>query len=73
MKYENNIKELESIVKKLSDEKMSVEEGLALYEKGIDLAKESLKELNTAKGKMEVLNKELAALEAEYGDDDYDE
>lgn len=73
MLYEKNIKELESIVKKLSDEKMSVEEGLTLYEKGIALAKESLKELNTAKGKMEVLNKELAELEAESGDDDYDE
>ena len=65
MNYEKNLKELESIVKKLSDEKMSVEEGLKYYERGISLAKESLNELNNVKGKMEILNKDLSALEAD--------
>lgn len=70
MKYEKNIKEMEAIVEKMSGEAMSVEEGLKLYEKGIFLAKESLDELNSLKGKMEILNKNLAALEAENDDDD---
>ena len=33
MDYETNVKELEKIVKKLSDEKLGVTEGLELYEK----------------------------------------
>lgn len=72
MKYEENIREMEEIVRKMSDENMSLDEGLSLYERGILLAKESLEELNGFKGKMEILNKNLAELEAETesGDDD---
>ena len=70
MNYENNVKELEKIVEKLSSEKISVEEGLKLYEEGIRLAQESLKELSSVKGKIEVLNKRLEELEAS---DDVDE
>lgn len=65
MNYEKNAKELEQIIKKLSEEKIGVEEGLALYGRGLELAKESIKELNEAKGKMEVLNKDLEKLQAE--------
>ena len=64
MNYEKNVKELEKIVEKMSSEKLSIEEGLALYEKGIALASESLKELNEVKGKIEILNKKLEDLEA---------
>jgi len=64
MNYEKNVKELENIVEKMSSEKLSMEEGLALYEKGIALATESLKELNEVKGKIEILNKRLEDLEA---------
>lgn len=73
MNYEKNIKELEKIVQKLSDEKMSVEQGLELYERGIELAKDSLKELNGVKGKIEVLNKELEKLEAEDEEEEDDD
>ena len=76
MKYEDNIKELEKIVEKLSTGKLSVDEGLALYQKGIELARESMNELNGAKGKIEMLNKELESLEAETeieSDEDDDE
>lgn len=62
MNYEKNIKELERITKKLSGEKMGIEEGLTLFEQGIVLAKDSLKELKELKGKMEILNKEMASL-----------
>ncbi len=75
MKYEENIREMEEIVRKMSDEAISVEEGLKLYERGILLAKESLAELNSYKGKMEILNKNLAELvaETECEDDDDNE
>ena len=70
MNYEKNVKELEAIVEKLSSEKVGVEEGLKLYEKGILLAEESLAELNSVKGKIEVLNKRLEELEATEDEDD---
>lgn len=70
MNYEKNAKELEQIIKKLSEEKIGVEEGLNLYEQGLKLAKESIKELNEAKGKMEILNKELEKLQVETELDD---
>ena len=72
MKYENNVKELEKIVQQLSTGKLSVEEGLALYQKGIELARDSLNELNSVKGKIDVLNKELEELElvAEIDEED---
>ena len=70
MNYQKNAKELEQIIKKLSEEKIGVEEGLNLYEQGLKLAKESIKELNEAKGKMEILNKELEKLQVETEVDD---
>ncbi len=70
MNYEKNAKELEQIIKKLSEEKIGFEEGLNLYEQGLKLAKESIKELNEAKGKMEILNKELEKLQVETEVDD---
>lgn len=70
MNYEKNAKELEQIIKKLSEEKIGVEEGLNLYEQGLKLAKESIKELNEAKGKMEILNKELEKIQVETEVDD---
>lgn len=77
MNYEKSVRELQEIVEKLSTEKISVEEGLALYEKGIALAMESLKELNEVKGKIEILNKKLEDLESmeeiEVDDDDDDD
>lgn len=77
MNYEKNVRELEEIVKKLSNEKLSMEEGLSLYEKGIALAGESLKELTTVKGKIEILNKKLEDLESmsevEIDEDDDDD
>lgn len=72
MKYEKNIKELESIVAKLSDDKLALEESIELYAKGILLAKESIIELDTLKGKIELLNKDLSKLELEIEDADDD-
>ncbi len=70
MNYEKNIKELEGILQKLSDEKLSLDECLKLYAMGVELARASLEELNNFKGKMEVLDKQLKELEITDEDDE---
>ncbi len=70
MKYEKNVKELENIVAKLSDEKLNLEESIELYSKGLLLAKDSIAELDALKAKIEILNKDLSKLELEIEDDD---
>ena len=76
MNYDKSIDELEKIVQRLSNEKMNLEEGLKLYADGIKIAKSALDELNSFKGSIEMLNKDLSALEAEFDetmDDDSDD
>lgn len=63
MNYEETITKLEEIVNKLNGEKIGIEESLSLYSEGIELAKKGLQDLNKFKGKIELLNKDLTALE----------
>ncbi|NCA91864.1 exodeoxyribonuclease VII small subunit [bacterium] len=70
MKYEKNVKELENIVAKLSDEKLNLEESIELYSKGLLLAKDSIAELDALKAKIELLNKDLSKLELEIDEED---
>lgn len=56
---EKDIKRLEEIAKKI-EEGVSLDEGLKLYEEGCKLAKNCLKELEKAKGKIIMVKKELA-------------
>jgi exodeoxyribonuclease VII small subunit len=69
MNYEKNIKELESILQKLSDDKLPLDDSLKLYAQGLEIARISLKELNQFKGKMEILDKQLKELEIENEDE----
>ena len=73
MNYEETIKKLEEIVEKLNREKIGIEESLALYSEGIELAKKGLDDLAKFKGKIELLNKDLSALDAPVEMDDDDE
>jgi exodeoxyribonuclease VII small subunit len=68
--YEKSIKELEDIVTKLGDENLGIEESIALYARGIELAKEGLGELGKFKSKIELFNKDLSKLEAEMDNGD---
>ncbi len=70
MQYEETIKKLQQIVSKLDDEKTGIEESLSLYSEGIALAKDGLAQLDKFKGKIELLNKDLSALETETDNDD---
>ena len=63
MNYEETIKKLEEIVAKLNKENIGIEESLSLYSEGIELAKKGLEDLGKFKGKIELLNKDLTALD----------
>ena len=65
MNYDKTIGELEKIVERLSNEKLDLEEGLKIYSEGIVVAKRALDELNSFKGTIEMLNKDLSVMEAE--------
>lgn len=65
MSYEKNAEKLEQIVKKLDNEKITLEESLKLYADGIKTAKDCLKELNDLKGQFELLNADMQKIEVE--------
>lgn len=65
MSYQKNIERLESIVKKLDNADVNLEESLSLYADGIKIAKESIKELNELKGQFELLNADMQKIEIE--------
>ena len=53
--FESSLKELESIVDKLEDENINLEDSVKSFEKGINLVKESQKELQNAELKIKKL------------------
>ncbi|MBE7032507.1 MAG: exodeoxyribonuclease VII small subunit [Ruminococcaceae bacterium] len=55
--FEENIKELESIVRKLEDGEVSLDEMLGLFEEGIRRTKECTSQLKKAEQKITVLMK----------------
>ena len=55
MDFENQIAELENIVRQLESESVSLDESLALFEKGVKLTKSCQKMLDEAEKKVSVL------------------
>ena len=53
--FESSIKELESIVKKLEDENINLEDSVKSFEAGINLVKECQKQLEKAELKVKEL------------------
>lgn len=64
---EQDIKRLEEIAKKLEDG-ANLDESLKLYEEGCKLAKNCLKELEKAKGKIIMIKKEFSEKEEKDGE-----
>ena len=62
MNFESDFKEFESIVKKLENPNLTLNEGVALFEKGVALLKDCYASLGEAKGKITVLTKELDSI-----------
>ena len=54
--FEEKMNQLETIVKKLDEEEVSLEESLELYQKGVELTAECDKILKNAELKVETLN-----------------
>ena len=59
MNFEDKLKELQTISAKMEDSNLSMSEGVTLYEKGVTLAKECYEELNSVKGKINVIKQDL--------------
>ena len=56
--FESSLKQLEELVENLESGEKGLEESLALFEKGVSLAKELTERLEEAKQKIEVLTRE---------------
>ena len=56
--YEDAIRELEQIVSKLSEGKVSLDESLALYTRGVELSNLCQKRLNEIEQKISIVNKD---------------
>jgi exodeoxyribonuclease VII small subunit len=69
--FEGAIAELESIVKKLEDGDLALEQSLALYERGVQLSRFCHARLEEAERRIEILNErgELKPAPASLGSD----
>jgi len=70
--FEAAIAELETIVKKLEEGDLPLEQSLALYERGVQLSRFCHTQLEQAERRIEILNErgELKAAPASFGADD---
>lgn len=59
---DEKIEELEKILEKLEADGVSVEDGIALFEKGIAVTKECLESLSRTKGRITELKKQMDRL-----------
>ena len=65
MDFEEKIKELQNIASKMEDSSLSMSEGVKLYEQGVLLAKECYEELNSVKGKINIIKQDLEKFKEE--------
>lgn len=62
MDYEESLKELELIIAKLESGEVKFDEATKLFERGAQLSKDLLKNLEQVKGKVTVIRQELDEL-----------
>lgn len=65
MDLEKKLKEIEDIASKLESPDLGLDEGIKLYENGIKVAKDALAELDSVKGRVNIIKKELDAYKEE--------
>ena len=59
MNFEEKIKKLQEISSQMEDENLKLADGIKLYEDGVSLAKECYEELNSDKGKINIIKQDL--------------
>ena len=62
MKFEKNLDALESIVQKLEDKSITLDDGIELFENGLKLTKDCLADLNASKAKITLIKEEMGKL-----------
>ena len=72
MEFEKLLIELQQVVDKLDNPQTGLDEGIALFNRGIELSKQCMQLLNESKGKVSLLKKELDTVTAEAFDVDGD-
>lgn len=70
MEFEKLLIELQQVVDKLDNPQTGLDEGIALFNRGIELSKQCMQLLNESKGKVSLLKKELDTVTAEAFDVD---
>lgn len=65
MDFEKKINELQEITKTLENPDLKLDEGVALYEKGVAVAKDCYAMLNEVKGKVNIIKKDLETFREE--------
>jgi len=65
MNLEENLINLETIIKKLESKDLTINDSLDLFSEGINLSKQTLVSLKETKGKLEALNFEIDKLSEE--------
>ena len=63
--FEENLKELETVVRSLESGNVSLDEMLGLFERGVALTKECTKQLDSTEQKINILIKKADGLVAE--------
>jgi len=58
--FEKSLEELEGIVERLDENKLSLDEALSLFEEGIKLSRFCAQKLDSAENKIEILLKDAA-------------
>ena len=65
MNYEDKLKRLAEITEKMENPDLSMSDGVALYEEGVTIAKACYDELNSVRGKINVIRKDLDSYKEE--------
>lgn len=68
MDFEKSIKDLETICEKMEDENLPLNDGIKLYEDGMNIAKECYAELNKIKGQVTIIKQDLDKFKEELLD-----
>ncbi|NLM06863.1 MAG: exodeoxyribonuclease VII small subunit [Tissierellia bacterium] len=59
MKFEDSMKRLDEILESLKSEEISLNDSVKLYKEGVELHEKMVKEINSLKNEVEVINREM--------------